>query len=606
MQRKIVLIIIIFFIVIINPVSYGQNHLKSDVDYVSTESIFTKANYLYAQSTDETKSEDTNPDKTKSEDTNPEDIKLDEKLPQGKDSSESVTTEEIEPAPVEIDGKELFSIQISIGDIPPEKRAKEIEEKIIKIAEDNTVLPEDLKIINFEGLKFIQAGDIFIVGFGQADAEAANQSLSLLADERLETIKTAIIEYRESRTQESIVRGAITAVISTIAAIIAWILLNRTLPHYFNKFRQWQQQRFRSVRFQGLQFLSSGQINKLISVIFNIIRFFLIALLVYIYIPFILSSFPVTKPYAVKLLRSFWNAINLVWDGIIGYIPNIFIIGLICFIAYYSLRFARIFFNAITLGRIRLQGFYPEWAEPTYKLVTFLIIGFAAVLIFPYLPASDSAGFQGVSLFAGALVTFGSTAVISNIVSGIVLIYTRSFQMGDVIRANGYTGQVVEKTILSTRILTPDNEVITIPNGSLIGSEITNYTAIIRDQKQPLIIKTTITLGYDVPWRKVHQVLVEAAKAGEGILTEPEPFVFQTSLDDYYVAYTIKAYTNEPEKMGFIYSQLHQNIQDKCNEADIEILSPHYRAVRDGHQTTIPEDYLPDDYQAPSFRIDSK
>ena len=159
--------------------------------------------------------------------------------------------------------------------------------------------------------------------------------------------------------------------------------------------------------------------------------------------------------------------------------------------------------------------------------------------------------------------------------------------------------------MLSTRIITPDNEIITLPNASLFGTEITNFTASIRDEKKPLLLKTTITLGYDVPWRKVHETLVKAALNSDGILKDPEPFVVQTSLDDFYVAYTLKAYTNQPYKMQIVYSHLHQNIQDKCNEVDIEILSPHYRAVRDGNMTTIPSDYLPNDYQAPGFRLET-
>jgi small-conductance mechanosensitive channel len=229
----------------------------------------------------------------------------------------------------------------------------------------------------------------------------------------------------------------------------------------------------------------------------------------------------------------------------------------------------------------------------------------SAILIFPYLPASSSSSFQGVSIFIGAIFTFGSTAIIGNIISGIVLIYTRAFQLTDIIQVNGQRGKVIEKTMLSTRIMTPDNEVITIPNASLLVSDITNYSAVIRDQHQPLLLKTTITLGYDLPWRKVHQVLIDAAKQTEDILSDPEPFVLQTSLDDFYVSYTLKAFTNYPEKMPLIYSALHQNIQDKCNEADIEIMSPHYSNLRDGNQTTIPANYLPDDYQAPGFHFDS-
>ncbi|MEM9276094.1 MAG: mechanosensitive ion channel family protein, partial [Cyanobacteria bacterium P01_F01_bin.143] len=315
--------------------------------------------------------------------------------------------------------------------------------------------------------------------------------------------------------------------------------------------------------------------------------------------------FPWTRSLGIQLLDVFWSSVNLIVSGFFGYLPNVIIIILIVFIAYYAIRFTRFFFNAIKRRRMRIKGFYAEWAEPTSNIVQFLIIALSGILIFPYLPASDSPGFQGVSVFIGALITLGSTTVIGNFISGIFLIYTRAFQLEDIIQANGKTGKVIGKTILSTRIITPDNEIITIPNASLFVSDIINYSSVIRDNKQPLIVKTTITLGYDVPWRKVYQVLIEAAQATEGIVGDPEPFVWQTSLDDFYVSYALKAYTMEPENMGAIYSQLHQNIQDKCNESDIEILSPHYSAVRDGHQTTIPADYLPEDYQAPGFRFNS-
>ena len=478
-------------------------------------------------------------------------------------------------------------------------------DRLEKVSENSAVLPEEIEIINLRELELIQAGDIIVAAFAAEDAEAENLPLSELVNERREEIAAAIIDYRKSRTQESILWGIVKAVIATIVAIITLFLFNKILPSIFNRLRAWQRQKLESVEFQGLQFISGRQVANFISFIFTLIRIFLVVLVFYIYIPLLLSYFPWTQPIGIKLLNFFWEAINLVVGGIISYLPNIFIIALIVVIAYYCIRFSRIFFDAIGQERIHINGFYPEWAKPTYNLTMFFIIGLAAVLIFPYLPASNSAGFQGISIFVGALFTLGSTAIVGNIVSGIVLIYTRAFQLEDVITVNDKTGRVIEKTMLTTRIMTPDNEVITIPNATLLVSDITNYTASIRDRQQPLTLKTTITLGYDVPWRKVHEVLINAAKDSEGILEIPEPFVLQSSLDDFYVAYTLKAFTNAPEKMALTYSKLHQSIQDKCNEADIEILSPHYSAVRDGHQITIPENYLPEDYQAPGFRIDS-
>ncbi len=511
----------------------------------------------------------------------------------------------VEEAMVMLDGKLIFPFQANLGEFSPKQRAQDMATKIEKVAKNTSISVESLRLDNLEGLQVIQAGDILITGFGKADAEAANLALTELADERLIQIKEAISNYRDTRTKESLAMDLLKAFISTIAAVFSIFALNRLLPSFFERIRNWQQQRVSSINIQGLQFLSSNQINTTFAAVFKIIRFFLILFIIYLYIPFLLSCFPLTRPLGIELLDTFWNSVNLILGGLVGYIPSLIIIALIVFLAYYAISFSRFLFIAIKRGRIQISGFYAEWAEPTSNIVQFLIIVLAGILIFPYLPASDSPGFQGVSVFVGALITLGSTTVIGNFMSGIFLIYTRAFQLEDVIQANGQTGRVVEKTILSTRIITLDNEIITIPNASLFVSDITNYSSVIRDSKQPLIMKTTITLGYDVPWRKVYQVLIDAAKVTEGIVDAPEPFVWQTSLDDFYVSYALKAYTMEPENMGAIYSKLHQNIQDKCNESDIEILSPHYSAMRDGHQTTIPVDYLPKDYKAPGFRFDS-
>ena len=225
------------------------------------------------------------------------------------------------------------------------------------------------------------------------------------------------------------------------------------------------------------------------------------------------------------------------------------------------------------------------------------------IIIFPYLPGFGSTAFQGVSIFLGVLVSLGSTAAISNAVAGIILIYTRAFQIGDRVRIADTLGNVEEKLLLVTRIRTFDNVIVTIPNALLLSSNINNYSASMRDTRTPIILSTTVTLGYEVPWRKIDETLTNAALATPDVLPDPAPFVFQTSLGDFSVSYELKVYTDRPTVMERIYSELHKNIQDKCNEAEIEILSPTYSAVRDGNQSTIPETYLPDNYAAPGFNL---
>jgi small-conductance mechanosensitive channel len=177
----------------------------------------------------------------------------------------------------------------------------------------------------------------------------------------------------------------------------------------------------------------------------------------------------------------------------------------------------------------------------------------------------------------------------------------RAFQVGDFVRIGNDVGEVIEKTLLVTRICTQKNEVITIPNGTVLGGVVVNYSA--ESRKQGVIFHTVVTIGYSAPWRQVHELLISAALGTEDVVHDPSPFVLQTALDDFYVAYELNAYTKKPRNMLNIYSVLHQNIQDKFNEAGVEINSPHYTSLRDGNETTIPQGYLPREYRRPAFEV---
>jgi small-conductance mechanosensitive channel len=188
------------------------------------------------------------------------------------------------------------------------------------------------------------------------------------------------------------------------------------------------------------------------------------------------------------------------------------------------------------------------------------------------------------------------------VVAGVVLTYTRAFLVGDRVRIGDTEGDVVRRSLLVTKVRTIKNVEITIPNGTVLASPIINFTT--HAATHGLILHTTVTIGYDAPWRRVHELLIAAARATEHVLQDPAPFVFQTSLDDSYVSYQINAYTDRPAVMADTYSLLHQNIQDQFNRAGVEIMSPHYKALRDGNRVTIPAEHLPSSYHAPAFRVE--
>jgi small-conductance mechanosensitive channel len=230
-----------------------------------------------------------------------------------------------------------------------------------------------------------------------------------------------------------------------------------------------------------------------------------------------------------------------------------------------------------------------------------LIIAFVLVVAYPYIPGSESPAFKGVSIFMGVIFSLGSTSTIAGMTAGMTLIYMRSFREGDVVKIGEATGVVLQRKMMVTRLKTFKNEEVFIPNSSILTSHVVNYSQQARGEG--VILHTTVTIGYDAPWETVHGLLIAAAGATDHILQAPQPFVLQTALNDFYVSYELNAYTDSPQFMPRIYSKLHENVQNKFNEAGVEIMSPHYAQVRDGNRTTIPDNYLPADYVAPAIRI---
>jgi len=506
--------------------------------------------------------------------------------------------------PVSLDGRTLFSFSSNVTGIPPKTRAQRVSKSIEKIAEDFNIDLNDIEAIETEGGILISSKDEWIMSVTSGDAKAAKVSTENLATNYLKKIKEAISQYRDKRSPERTLTGIADTILSTVVVLIILGLINYIFPKIHEYSDRYRVVFFKPLTIQNWQILSADQQAELFWKTLKIIRWLIILGIFYIYIPLVLSFFPSTERFGKHVFDSFYSSLQSTWVNLIKYLPNLFNILIVCVLTYYFIRLSNALFKALENGSLVLPGFYRDWARPTYKLTAFLIWALAAAIIFPYLPGFNSPAFQGVSILLGAIVTFGGASTISNIFGGFVTIYTRAFQIGDRITIGEYSGVVIEKSILSTRICTLNNEIVTIPNSTIVASSITNFSASLRDISMPLVLHTTVTLGYDLSWRKIHQALISAALATDDILQDPAPVVWQTSLDDFYVSYELRAYTDKPLKFKIIYTELHQNIQDKCNEVGIEIMSPHYSALRDGNQTTIPVSYLDKNYQAPGFKIE--
>lgn len=495
----------------------------------------------------------------------------------------------------------LFLIYSKIGASTPSERAINISKKIKQLYEDDFLKIDSILVIKSENTYDIVYGELIIMSISENDAIWYGKSMPELADSFLEIVKNSILKSKsENSWQKLIIRIGLVLLVIAIASLIILLIgkgYSRFLLFINSKKGTW----LKDLAYKDYTFLTAEQEMQVVLFLLKIFRWFVYAILLYISLPIIFSIFPFSRDWANTLFHLIWAPFKGVIIAVWEYLPNLFSILVIYFVMKYVIRFVRYIFKEIDTEKLKLSGFHSDWAMPTYSIVKFLLYAFMFVLIFPYLPGSDSNIFKGVSVFIGILFSLGSSTAIANMVAGLVITYMRPFKIGDRIKIGEVTGDVIEKTLLVTRIRTIKNEVITIPNSSVLNGNTTNYS--VEAKEIGLVIHTTITIGYDVPWKNIHQALIDAALRTALIIEEPNPFVLQTSLDDFYVSYQINAYTRDPSKQAIIYSNLHQNIQDVCNERGIEILSPHYRAARDGNLTTIPSDYLPKDYIAPTFNL---
>jgi len=499
----------------------------------------------------------------------------------------------------------LFYVYNKVGSFSAENRANAITEKIRKLYEDSFFEEDSIVIVPSDISKdIVYKNDFIIMSILDIDAKAENQSTEFIAKRNLNAIKKAVLYQNENYSMLPKRLGYTALLILIIGVILYFVgkIFNRIRLHILKNSDKY----FKGFTYNNISILSPQKQQSLLMRLYSIVKGFTLVLIVYFSLPLLFSIFPATEAYTTTLLRWILTPAKLAVMGFIDFLPSFVTIVVIVFIFKYTIKVIRFFFDEIKKENIKIDGFYSDWAMPTFNIIRFLLLAFMVVIIFPYLPGSDSPIFKGVSVFVGILFSLGSSNAIANMVAGLVITYMRPFKIGDFIKIGDVSGEVIEKTALVTRIRTPKFEDITIPNATVLSSTSTNYSSNTKQVNNGLLIHTVVSIGYDVPWKDIHKALIEAALKTEMIEQTPSPFVLQTSLDDFYVSYQINVYTKHPTKQPLIYSSLHQNIQDSFNAAGIEIMSPHYNAVRDGNNTTIPENYLKNDYEAPSFSIKNK
>lgn len=507
----------------------------------------------------------------------------------------------VQGAPVVLRGKTLFYVRTRAGSVSPAERAGLISKRLAAIANDPFRENLDVRLVDSDQGTDVLIDDTLVLTVSDTDSVAYGVDRQELAQRVADELERELAAAHQEASIEHQARSwGFTFLLLAMLALLLWLVnrfyhrlervINETFARKFEK-----QDSGESLRY------ASQPLRLAALFLLRVARIALWLLLLIVLLPIVLSFFPETRALYEQIVDLLREPLIAVWEGIVQFLPNLFFILVIVFGAWLIIHGLRTFFDQVQKGTIRLGGFDPEWSPLTKNLLTLLSIALTLVIIFPYLPFSDAPAFQGISIFLGLLFTLSSSSVVANLIAGVMLTYNGAFRMGDLVELGGTVGTVVKKSLFTTRVRTFKNEEVSIPNSVVIGASIRNFSVLAKNSG--LILHAEVTIGYDVPWRQVHELMIAAAQATPGIMAEPPPFVLQRSLNDWHVSYEINAYTQQADKMPRVLSDLMTNIQDKFNAAGVEIMSPSYYSLRDGNTVTIPVAQRAADYQAPSFRI---
>lgn len=502
---------------------------------------------------------------------------------QGHTQQPQQSLEQAEVAPF---GYVLFSIHGNLGSVPAQTRATIITANIKALKKDVLFNPEDLKIEQDDNNTNLTYFGKTILGVTDKQAKFAQMTRADLAQQYRDIIIRTLAKERAGALWLLILRQLTLALLTVAIAFLLIKYLNKS----YNRLRTfiWEKKAKTDEKIGDI--IDVDKQTRLILNALKWIRVLLAGAIGLGCVLIFLSLVPQTRHLANKLFMLILVPLQAVLIGVWNYLPDLFTIIVFLVLFRVISKILRSLAQKVQNGKIEIQGFHSDWAMPTYHLIWVLLLIFTFIFIFPHLPKSNSAVFKGISVFLGVLLSLGSTSIINNVVSGLVITYMRPFKQGDMIKMGEHCGYVVEKTALVTRLKTPKNEIITIPNSTIMTANTVNYTK--SAATGGIILYTKVTVGYEIEWRLVHSLLLKAAQKTKGILQNPAPFVLQTAFNDFYVQYEINAYSDDANCMPCTYSSLYENIQDQFNEAGVELMSPHFHAVRDASIKLMPPQYI--------------
>jgi len=472
----------------------------------------------------------------------------------------------------------LFYIYNKLGSSLAKDRADNVVTRIQNLYEDDFVKVDSFKIENNEISSDIVYKDLIITSVTELDALLEGKSKEEIAKQYLKSIQETINrEKEENSISKLLIRIGLIALIFIVFYLLI-LLINKIKDYSVRRIMTERTQLIKDVKIKNYVLVSSVQKTRILINSINMLRWALIILMAFIMLPIVFSVFPFTQSWANSLIGLFTKPLKKAFLAIWDYIPNLITVFVILFVMRYAVRLVKYIFTEIDKGKLEVNGFHREFAMPTFTIVRFLLQAFTLVLIFPYLPGSNSDIFKGISVFIGVLFSLGSSSAISNIIAGLVITYMRPFRIGDRITIADKTGVVIEKSPLVTRLRTIKNEEITIPNSSILSGNTVNYSTF---SDQGICFQVELTVGYEEPWERIHEMLLNIPPRVARVNTTPAPFVLQKKLDDFYVLYELNVYISQSAEIALAQSEIFQLILNDFLAAGIEMNAPHIFAKVD-------------------------
>jgi small-conductance mechanosensitive channel len=491
------------------------------------------------------------------------------------DSLRSITN----GVPLVVDRDTLLHFYASLGGEAPALRAKYVAFRINRAGKSLNFSTDTIHVFESELTSDVMYGENVIMRVSDLDAMWNGTTRSKLASQYAVTIRLKIEEMQANYGLRAKLWGVAWAVLLIVAQVLLFFLTSR-LTRYLRKrvMKAYKVGLVRPLVVKGYQLVSVKQATRFTLFMTRVLQVFLIVSQLLVSLPLLFSIFPETERFTWQIVHFLWDPFSDIVVGFVYYLPSLVKIAVILYVVRWILKGVKHFSDDIASGRLRIERFYADWAHPTYQIIRIFTVAFTLVVIWPLLPGSDSGVFKGVSIFVAALFSLGSTASIGNLISGIIITYMRPFQIGDFVKIGDKEGVVIEKNTFVTRLRDIKNNIVTVPNNSILSMETVNYTAPTTEGKGT-IVHSDFTFTYHVPRATVESYLLEAASRCTLLMDEPKPFVLYTALDDFYTHYEINAYTQNTCQLPDVYSELHRHIVDVFAEHGLDPTSNHFVAV---------------------------